>query len=154
MKNNVFNGFADGFQIDIIETWERLVELKQTWEAVYEQDGQSGYFLSWAWLAEVFKANPNRWRVLAVKPKDDGSDYVCFFPQRTKVRWSVSQQKFKTVLEAGGKLSWAQYTGFVCLPSWEEKAIKAVASALVKMPWARVIHQIHTSWWTARLVSS
>ena len=136
MKNNVFNGFADEFQVDLIETWESFVELKQTWEAVYEQDGQSGYFLSWAWLAEVFKANPNRWRVLAVKSNEDSSDYVCFFPQRTKVRWSVSQQKFKSELEAGGKLSWAQYTGFVCLPSWEERAIAALASALEKLPWA------------------
>jgi hypothetical protein len=125
-------------QVDIIETWESFVGLKQTWEAVYEQDGQSGYFLSWAWLAEVFKANPNRWRVLAVKPNEDGSDYICFFPQRTRVRWSVSQQQFKTELEAGGKLSWAQYTGFVCLPDWEQRAIAALASAMGKMPWAEL----------------
>ncbi len=125
-------------QVDIIETWESFVGLKQTWEAVYEQDGQSGYFLSWAWLAEVFKANPNRWRVLAVKPNEDGSDYICFFPQRTRVRWSVSQQQFKTELEAGGKLSWAQYTGFVCLPDWEQRAIAALASAVGKMPWAEL----------------
>jgi hypothetical protein len=125
-------------QVDIIETWERFVGLKQTWEAVHEQDGESGYFLSWAWLAEIFRDNPNRWRVLAVKPNDDGSDYICFFPQRTRVRWSVSQQQFKTELEAGGKLSWAQYTGFVCVPAWEERAIAAVASAVAKMPWAEL----------------
>jgi hypothetical protein len=125
-------------QVDIIETWESFAGLKQTWEAVHQHDGQSGYFLSWAWLAVVFKANPKRWRVLAVKPDDDGSDYVCFFPQRTRIRWSVSQQQFKTELEAGGKLSWAQYTGFVCLPDWEERAIAALASAVGKMPWAEL----------------
>jgi Acetyltransferase (GNAT) domain len=125
-------------QVDVIETWERFVGLKQAWEAVYEQDGESGYFLSWAWLAEVFRENPNRWRVLAVKPNEDGSDYICFFPQRTRTRWSVSRQQFKTELEAGGKLSWAQYTGFVCLPAWEERAIAALASAVGKMPWAEL----------------
>jgi len=136
MKHAVFSEFTVGFQVDIIETWEGFVGLKQTWEAVHQQDGQSGYFLSWAWLAVVFKANPNRWRVLAVKPNGDGSDYVCFFPQRTRVRWSVSLQEFQTELEAGGKLSWAQYTGFVCLPAWEERAIAALASAVGKLPWA------------------
>jgi len=52
------------------------------------------------------------------------------------LRWSRSRAEFGTKLEAAGRLSWAQYTGFVCMPGWEEKALVALATALKALPWS------------------
>jgi CelD/BcsL family acetyltransferase involved in cellulose biosynthesis len=137
--DGAINEAATGFtmQVDIIETLEGFAALQPVWDAVHAQDPESGYFLSWQWLDEVFRANPDRWRVMAVKP-EAGADYVCFFPLKLKTRWSESSQEFSTELEAGGKLSWGQYTGFVCHPEWEDRAISALAATLRDMPWARL----------------
>ena len=37
-----------------------------------------------------------------------------------------------------GRLFWAQYTGFVCHPDWEEQAIVSLAEKLKKMHWSRI----------------
>jgi hypothetical protein len=129
---------ACNMQIDVIDTWNGFCGLRQTWESVYKQDREAGYFLSWPWLAKVFEAKPKCWQVIAVKPNADNSDHVCFFPIRLKTRWSKSGRQFKTAIECAGKLSSAQYTGFVCLPEWESRAIVAIASTLRGMSWERL----------------
>lgn len=128
-------------QVDVIETWDAFLGLKQAWEVVHAQDPEAGYFLSWQWLGEAFRANPDRWRVLAVRSSDAGSDHVCFFPLKLGTRWSSSSRQFTTEIQAGGRLSWGQYTGFVCLPDQERPAIAAVAARLCEMPWGRLSHK-------------
>src|SRR5215213_9062825 len=49
---------------------------------------------------------------------------------------SQSQVEFATKLEAAGRLSWAQYTGFVCMPDCAEEALVALAAALRTLPWS------------------
>lgn len=128
-------------QVDVIETWDAFLGLRQAWDAVHARDPEAGYFLSWDWFAEVFRANPGRWRVLAVKPGGSVPDHVCFFPLKLGTRWSSSSQQFTTDLQAGGRLSWGQYTGFVCLPEQEKTAIAAVTAKLTDMPWGRLSHK-------------
>ncbi len=128
-------------QVDVIETWEGFERLKHAWETLHSQDPNAEYFLSWPWLAEVFRANPGRWRVLAARPGDAGSDPVCFFPLKLGTRWSGNSRQLTTELQAGGKLSWGQYTGFVCHPEWDESAIPAIASRLAEMPWGRLSYK-------------
>lgn len=125
-------------QIDVIETWEAFLELRLVWDSVHAKDPEAEYFLSWPWLSEVFRANPEQWRVLAARPDEAGSDYVCFFPMKLGTRWSDSSRQFTTELQPGGRLSWGQYTGFVCLPEHEEQAVAALAATLLDMPWARL----------------
>jgi hypothetical protein len=123
-------------RVDLIETPEAFEQLEQSWNRVQEADRDAGYFLSWKWLAVVLRANPGRWRVLAARPEDGTSDYVAFLPLRLDVRWSRSRAEFATTLDAAGRLSWAQYTGFLCLPDWEEEALVALAAALRTLPWS------------------
>lgn len=127
--------------VDVIETWDAFLGLQQAWEAVHTRDPDAGYFLSWQWMGEVFRANPDRWRVLAVRPDDAGSDHICFFPLKLGTRWSGSSRQFTTEIQAAGRLSWGQYTGFICLPEQEKPAVSAVAAELKKMPWGRLSHK-------------
>lgn len=130
-------------RVDFIETPEAFEQLEQSWNRAQEADCDAGYFLSWEWLDVVFRANRGRWRVLAVRPEDEPLNYVAFLPLWLDVRWSQSKVEFATKLEAAGRLSWAQYTGFVCIPDWEEEALVALAAALRTLPWS---HARLTNW--------
>ena len=130
-------------RVDVIETPEAFEQLQRSWNRVQEADRDAGYFLSWEWLAVVFRANRGRWRVLAARPEDEPLNYVAFLPLRLDVRWSQSRAEFATKLEAAGRLSWAQYTGFVCMPDREEEALAALAAALRTLPWS---HARLTNW--------
>jgi CelD/BcsL family acetyltransferase involved in cellulose biosynthesis len=125
-------------RVDLIETPEAFVQLEQSWNRAQVADPDAGYFLSWEWLAVVFRANPGRWRVLAVRPEDEPVNYVAFLPLWLDARWSQSNAEFATTLKAAGRLSWAQYTGFVCMPDREEEALVALAAALRTLPWSHV----------------
>ena len=130
-------------RVDLIETPEAFEQLEQSWNRVQEADSDAGYFLSWEWLAVVFRANPGRWRVLAARPENEPQNYVAFLPLRLDVRWSQSRGELTTTLEAAGRLSWAQYTGFVCMPDREEEALAALAAELRTLPWS---HARLTNW--------
>jgi hypothetical protein len=125
-------------RVDFIETPEAFAQLEQSWNRAHEADRDAGYFLSWEWLAVVFRANQGRWRVLAVRPDDGPQNYVAFLPLWLDFRWSESKAEFATTLKAAGRLSWAQYTGFVCMPDREEDALVALATALRTLPWSYV----------------
>jgi hypothetical protein len=75
-------------RVDLIETPEAFEQLEESWNRAHEADRDAGYFLSWEWLAVVFRANPGRWRVLAARPEDEPLSYVAFLPLRVDVRWS------------------------------------------------------------------
>lgn len=128
-------------KVDIIQRMEDFADLRERWTYVHDCDPEAGYFLSWQWMAEVFRANPDSWRILAVGGKSGSSGHICYLPLKHRTRWSESSQRFKTELGPGGKLSWAQYTGVVCLPELEEPAIKAIAATILNMPWARLSFQ-------------
>ena len=83
-------------RVDLIDTLEAFDALEQDWNLVQGLDPDAGYFLSWRWLAEVFRANPGKWRVLAVRPESGLGGYVCFLPLRLRVRWSRSRREFST----------------------------------------------------------
>ena len=122
-------------RVDLIDTLRAFDALEENWNFVQGLDPDAGYFLSWRWLAEVFRANPGQWRVLAVRPESGPGEYVCFLPLRLRVRWSRSRREYTTECDAGGRLSWAQYTGFVCIPAWEQEALVTLAAELRNMPW-------------------
>ncbi len=124
-------------EVRVLQSWDDLAPLQASWEKAHALDDDAGYFLSWPWMVEVFRANPDRWCILAAKPGGKSTDHVCFLPLKTRTRWSESNQRFKTELGPGGKLSWAQYTGFVCVPEFEKSAIGAIAHAVLGMPWSR-----------------
>jgi CelD/BcsL family acetyltransferase involved in cellulose biosynthesis len=122
-------------RVDLVDTMEGFAALEGAWVRLHAGDPDAGYFLSWLWLAEVFKANPGTWRVLALRPAT-GEDPVCLMPLRLKTRWSRSRGEPVTELDVAGRLSWAQYAGFLCLAEWEDDALPALAAAIRNDPWA------------------
>ncbi len=111
-------------EITIIDDLNQFEQLKTAWDAVYSADDHTQIFLSWAWLRGWFEVTPNPWFVLAAR-LDNRSPYVGFFPLSTSL---VQKYKLNLVreLRMGGDSS-ADYTGFICLPEYEEKAILAFA---------------------------
>jgi len=124
--------------VDLIDTDEAFIAIRERWEQLHRQDPEADYFLSWRWLAQVFRANPGHWRILAVRPERSPDGYVCFLPLRLKRRWSRSRSEYCTELEAAGRLSWGQYTGFVCAAEYQDEAMGALAAELQRQPWSRL----------------
>jgi CelD/BcsL family acetyltransferase involved in cellulose biosynthesis len=111
-------------EITIIDDLDQFEELKTAWDAVYSSDDRAQIFLSWAWLRGWFEVTPNPWFVLAVR-LDNRSPYVGFFPLSIRFVQKYKLNLFRE-LRMGGDSS-ADYTGFICLPEYEEKAISAFA---------------------------
>ncbi|MEY8839390.1 GNAT family N-acetyltransferase, partial [Cribrihabitans sp. XS_ASV171] len=116
-------------RIDRFDAFERL---RPDWKSLEARDPEGTVFLSWDWLAQGFRDNPDRWMVLAIFA---GETLVAVFPLRARVRWSGSRAEFQTELAAGGLFLWSEYTGFLCDPDWEETAMTIFAEALQELPW-------------------
>ncbi|SDD23967.1 GNAT family N-acetyltransferase [Ruegeria marina] len=126
---------ASGLRVASVERMEDLTALRDRWRALEGRDPEGTVFLSWDWLERAFSGNPGRWRVLAVF---HGPRLVCVFPLKYRVHWSSSRQEFQSEIEAGGRLLWSEYTGFLCEPAYEDAAIAALAEVLRQRPWVRL----------------
>ncbi|MDJ0736805.1 MAG: GNAT family N-acetyltransferase [Nostocaceae cyanobacterium] len=124
-------------QVTLINDFENLKQIRVNWEAIYESDPQAQFFLSWVWLYGWFhiKDKSDPWFVLAAKP-DQNSSYVAFFPLGMKTNEKQGDE-FSRELYMGGN-SMADYTGFICLPEYEEEVIHAFASYIQeKLGWLK-----------------
>lgn len=104
-------------QISRIDNLDQLDQLKEPWGAAYAADPHATIFVSWTWLRGWFETTPDDWFVLAARP-DTTSPYIAFFP--------LAMDANGHWLQMGGH-PWADHTGFVCLPAYEQKAIEAFA---------------------------
>jgi len=133
-------------EVDVIDTLPALQALRQEWDRLYDADPESSVFLSWAWLNEAFRDNPYRWSILVVRQVGQPSGIVAALPLKYRVHWSQSQQEFQSEIEAGGRLLWSEYTGFLCRPQFETLGLEALVTKLSKMPWTkfslRYVHQM------------
>ncbi len=125
-------------KVEIIDTFAAFKALRPGWERLMQRDPQAHVFLSWEWLAEAFRANPNRWSVITVRAHSDSDDFTCIVPLKYRLHWSRSQKAFHSEIEAGGRLLWSEYTGFLCDPAQEEPGLQSAAAALAALPWARL----------------
>jgi CelD/BcsL family acetyltransferase involved in cellulose biosynthesis len=120
-------------QIDDVDQFDQL---KTDWERVYVADPQAHIFLSWMWLRGWFDMTPYTWLVLAVR-RDATSPYVAFFPLIIRSLQIFGFSPIR-VLEMGGR-PLASYTGFVCLPGYEEEALAAAADYVQhQLQWDRL----------------
>lgn len=111
-------------QVCQIRDIEQFDQLKTAWETVYSADPHAHIFVSWVWLRGWFEMTPYTWLVLAVRT-DDTSPYVAFFPLTIRTLRIFGFSLIR-VLSMGGR-PLAYYTGFVCLPEYEEEAMTALA---------------------------
>jgi hypothetical protein len=125
-------------QVDIVETYTEFEKLKLNWDAVYEADPEAQFFLSWTWLSQVFSHHQTGWFILAIKPDGINRDYIAFFPLRLKTRMSNKLQEFYNEIRVAGTFFWADYSGFICRPDYDEEAIPCLSSQLKQMHWREI----------------
>ena len=106
--------------ISLIEDINQFDRLKDVWENVYSKDPCSQIFLSWSWLRGWFDATSNNWSILAYQA-DSNSPYVAFFPLAINSVKKYAVPLYSLLQMAGCPA--ADYTGFLCLPEYEEEAI-------------------------------
>lgn len=124
--------------VEIIDTFAAFQSLRPDWERLMLKDPDAHVFLSWNWLAEAFRDNPYRWSIIIVRPTATSPDLLCVLPLKYRAHWSRNQNAFHTEIEAGGRLLWSEYTGFLCDPEHEKPALAAAATALAALPWSRL----------------
>ena len=125
----------DSLRVELIDTLGGFQALKNRWRALEARDPEGTVFLSWDWLAQAFERATGRWRVVAVF---HGARLVAAMPLKYRVHWSRTREEFQTEIEAGGRLLYSEYTGFLCEPAYEDSALKVMAGQLQAMPWIRL----------------
>lgn len=125
----------DSLRVELIDTLGGFQALKNRWRALEGRDPEGTVFLSWDWLAQAFERATGRWRVVAVF---HGARLVAAMPLKYRVHWSRTREEFQTEIEAGGRLLYSEYTGFLCEPTYEDSALKVMAGQLQAMPWIRL----------------
>ena len=102
--------------VKIIDNFQQFDQLKPNWDEVYAADPQTAFFVSWPWLKGWFEMREVNWFVLSYRPHG-ASSYVAFLPL------SINQSLH---LAMGGN-DYATYTGFVCMPEYQDEAIASFA---------------------------
>ena len=110
--------------VEIINSIKQFDESETNWNKVYAADSHAQIFLSWSWLRGWLEVIPHDWYILAIRLKPD-SPYVAFFPLAIR-RLQLSNINIYRALQTCGHPV-ADYTGFLCLPEYEEDAIKLTA---------------------------
>lgn len=125
-----------GLRVEVIDSFTAFAQLQGSWADLLARDPDSGLFLSWPWLAEGFVRSPGRWKVLAVREGARQGRYICFLPLKIRLHWSRSAGLLQTQLDPGGRLGFSEYTGFVCDPAEEQRALPALARHLAQTGWS------------------
>ena len=90
-------------RIEVIDTLERLVALRPSWNAVHASDPAADFFLSFTWMERTLDAHPGQWRIVVAYDRDGHAR--AFLPLRHRTRWSGKSGRFRTDIEPAGKLS-------------------------------------------------
>lgn len=116
----------------VSETGE-LAGLGAAWNKLYATDPDAQYFLSWTWMSTWLQRTPSQWLVLVVRPQS-GREPVALFPVQI-VAVANAEGGFFNVLRMGGHYL-SGYTGVLCDPAWQDKALPALAEAVQRLNWA------------------
>lgn len=137
--------------VSVIDTEAELATLRPAWQALQQSDLEASVFLTWEWLAPALRANPFRWSVLVVRDPSEPAEAVAILPLKYRTHWSRTQEELQTHLEAGGRLAFSEYTGFLCVPGREDDAIPALARRLMTLPWTKLSMRYVNQHYRARL---
>jgi Flp pilus assembly protein TadD len=122
--------------VDIIDSFETLTQLKTNWDAVYDADPEAHYFLSSTWISGWFENLNSQWLVLAAKPRAEASGYVGFFPVQLRTETGQDGRLYNSIRMGGSYF--AVYTGFICDPAFQDRAIPALATCLKSLNWTNL----------------
>jgi Acetyltransferase (GNAT) domain len=124
-------------KVIVIDDLKELLPLSEAFKSVHKRDTDTGVFLSWDWLFDIFSKNPGAWRLYAVQNSDAPTGYSGFLPMARTLHWSETSEELQTYYSAAGRLGLSDYVGFVCDPDFETSAIEALGKRIATDPWAR-----------------
>jgi len=123
-------------QIQCIDNLGDFDKLKARWNSIYAADTHATIYLSWPWLRGWFEVTMHQWFVLACRP-DERSPYVGFLALSRDGAIPNYRLDLARELRMGGN-PLADYTGFVCLPEYENDAVAAFAGYIqADLDWDR-----------------
>lgn len=112
-------------QLEIINNIQQFDKLEANWNHIYASDSHAQIFLSWSWLRGWLEVVPHDWFILALKTNPDSS-YIAFFPLSVRsLQWG-NVNVYRALQTCAHPV--ADYTGFICLPEYEEDTINKFAS--------------------------
>ena len=118
--------------IEIIDRIEIFEAIRANWEDIYSKDPQAQFFISWVWIFKTIKDYNQYevpWFILAVKSRNNSSDYVGFFPLTIGINENEQGGFFYNQLSPVGVTD-AEHPGFLCLPEYEAEAVSCLANYL------------------------
>ncbi|MFZ5692976.1 MAG: GNAT family N-acetyltransferase [Pseudomonadota bacterium] len=120
--------------IDTIDDFASFERIRPDWDAIYEADPDAQFFLSWTWMSQWIPMSSGSWFILAAKPRPEDR-YVAMFP----LRWRLKEDKagFYNEIVMTGNYA-ADYTGFICRPEYDDRAIAAFARHFKRLNWRRL----------------
>lgn len=121
--------------VDLIDSFDALDGIADTWDSVYLADPHARYFLSFPFLRRWLSSLNGEWFVLAAKPARDAA-YQAFLPLRLRSYARPDGQIVSDLLMAGNYGS--DYTGLVALPHTSDASIPAFAQALQLLHWQAI----------------
>ncbi|RWB98410.1 MAG: GNAT family N-acetyltransferase [Mesorhizobium sp.] len=117
-------------QIDMVDKFEALEPLRENWDRIYDSDQEANFFLSWPWMSNWLR-RPN-WVILAAR-SPGSNEYVAFFPLQLVTGLDEQAGFYSSIRMAGSYF--ATYTGFICVPEFEEQVISSFAGRLQALNW-------------------
>ncbi|TPN85530.1 GNAT family N-acetyltransferase [Mesorhizobium sp. CU2] len=122
-------------RVDVIDSLDTLLQLKDNWDSVYAADPDAQYFMSWQWIAGWFKRLRYQWLVLAAR-ETASSDYVGFFPLQLRTERARDGAIHNELRTGGGYF--AGYAGVICNPDVQDDVIQAFGEAAKELNWAKL----------------
>lgn len=129
-------------RVDIVDTHQALLDLKENWDAVYTSDPEGQFFLSWTWISNWLDGDRSQWFILAAAP-DGSSEYVAFFPLRLRTKMRRRGGFYNELTLAGRGLS--DYSGIIAHPDHEGEAVAAFGRYLRRANWATLTLEYYRS---------
>lgn len=123
-------------QIELVDDMPAMKRLRPAWDALLRKDPDSGFYLSWEWMASLFEVHPGSWCVLCLRDPEDPRALCAVLPMRRRLYWSRSRRVFQAQLAAASRLGMGEYTGILCDPARERWAMAALGLALGQMDWS------------------
>ncbi|MGQ7844748.1 GNAT family N-acetyltransferase [Granulosicoccus sp. 3-233] len=120
--------------IELVDTRQQFDALEKAWTALYRQDPSANVFLSWRWLKQLFDRRAEPVCILAARSASDNQQYLAFLPLRSRLFIHKERQRFVRSYALAGN-DWADQTGLLCAPEFEQEAIEALITALSDMCW-------------------
>ncbi len=123
--------------VDVIQGDERLLGLRENWNAVYEADPDAQFFLSWIWMSRWLAILGQSGMVLAARPDGQAGAYAAFLPLRFELL-SAEGGGCSSVVKMAGEIA-ADCTGMLARPEFENDAIKAFTRHIQNMGWRHIV---------------